>query len=99
MVTGTLELELFLPGSRSLKDKRRLLKSLQDRVRSRYNVSIAEIGYQDKWQRARIGVAVVNNQRVEAERTLQRVRDIFRENAEFYVNNEIADFIITDLEP
>ncbi len=54
-----LDVELRLPGAQSLKEKRGLLKPVVERIRSRYQLSVAEVGYQDKWQRARLAVAIV----------------------------------------
>ena len=71
MVVGVLTLELFFPYSRSLKDKRRILHGFKDRVR-RHNVAVAEVDFQDKWQRARLGVAAVNSQPSVVEETLAR---------------------------
>ena len=59
MIVGTLRLRLFIGGSASLKERRRVVKSLKDRIRSRYNVSVADVGDQDLWQSATLGVAVV----------------------------------------
>ena len=59
MVVGTMRLELFLPASDSLKAKRSVLNRVKERVRSRFNASIAEVGGQDLWQRATLGVAIV----------------------------------------
>jgi uncharacterized protein YlxP (DUF503 family) len=58
---GTLEIVLLIRESHSLKSRRRVVKSLVDRIRSRFNVSVADIGDQNVWQRAVIGVAVVSN--------------------------------------
>ncbi|MCJ7806759.1 MAG: DUF503 domain-containing protein [Clostridia bacterium] len=52
-------LELHIPGATSLKAKRRVIKSLIQRLRNRFNVSVTEIGNQDLWQRAELGLAVV----------------------------------------
>ncbi len=60
MTIGLLHLDLLVPGARSLKDKRRVLKSLKDRVRNRFNCSIAEVEFQDLWSRARLAVCVVS---------------------------------------
>lgn len=57
---GVLSVELHIPASQSLKDKRRVLKSLKDRVRSRFNVSISEVGELEKWQRSVLGVCMIN---------------------------------------
>lgn len=59
MVAGLLELELFLPHSRSLKDKRQHVKSLTRQIQSRFHLSVAEVDYQDLWQRSLVGVACV----------------------------------------
>jgi uncharacterized protein YlxP (DUF503 family) len=61
MVVGTCVVELQLPENGSLKGKRQVLRSIKDRVRARFNVSIAEVDRQDAWQRATLGVAVVSN--------------------------------------
>lgn len=55
-------MEFTIPGSRSLKDKRRAMKSLKERLRSRYNCSVAEIGFQEKWARSRLAVCVVSGE-------------------------------------
>ena len=61
MIVGILNIDLFIPNSTSLKEKRCAIKSIKDRLISRYNVSVAEIGHTDKWQRATIGIAIVSN--------------------------------------
>jgi uncharacterized protein len=53
------ELELFLPYCHSLKEKRQILRKVQDRLRANYNFSIAEINHQDLWQRATLGAVTV----------------------------------------
>mgnify|MGYP002837559702 CR=1 FL=1 len=70
MVVLVGEVQLHLPESQSLKDKRQVVKSLKDRVRNRFNVSIAEVDYVDLWQRCAIGIAVVSTTREHAEETL-----------------------------
>lgn len=61
MVVGVLRLTLVIPGARSLKDKRQALRRILERTRARYNVSIAEVGDNDVWQRAQVGVTAVAN--------------------------------------
>ncbi len=72
MVVGVLTLELFFPHARSLKDKRRVLHGFKDRLR-RYNVALAEIDFQDKWQRSRLGIVTVNSHQTLVEEVLGRV--------------------------
>jgi uncharacterized protein YlxP (DUF503 family) len=59
LVVLALSVEVHLPACRSLKDRRAVVRPVLDGARHRYRVSAAEIGYQDKWQRARLGFAVV----------------------------------------
>ncbi len=59
MVVGVRRWELHLSGCQSLKDKRRIVKSLKDRMHQRFNVSAAEVDHQDVWQRASLAAAVV----------------------------------------
>ncbi len=56
-----LQIDLVIPGARSLKDKRRVVKSLKQLLRNRYNCSVAETDHQDRWGRARLTVCVVSN--------------------------------------
>lgn len=66
-------LDLHFPGARSLKDKRQALRSLETRIRNRFNVSIAEVEHQDLWQRARLAVVTVNTDHGHLDATLQSV--------------------------
>jgi uncharacterized protein YlxP (DUF503 family) len=59
MHVGTLKLEIHIPASNSLKAKRSVMNHVKERLRSRFNVAVAEVGGQDLWQRATLGVAVV----------------------------------------
>jgi hypothetical protein len=59
MFVGVLRLSLRIPGARSLKDRRRVVRSFKDRVQARLRISIAEVGGLDEHQRAVLGVAVV----------------------------------------
>lgn len=61
MFIGIARFELFIPASTSLKDKRQVLRSVIDGIRHRYNVSVAEVDFQDLWQRAAIGVTCVSS--------------------------------------
>jgi uncharacterized protein YlxP (DUF503 family) len=59
MVVGVCHLDLILPEGSSLKGKRQVIKGLITRVKNKFNVSIAEVGGQDLWQRARVGICLV----------------------------------------
>ncbi len=61
MRIGVCTVELYLPDNGSLKGKRRVVKSLKERLKNRFNVSVAEVGNHDLLQRAAIGVAMIGN--------------------------------------
>ena len=73
MVIGLLLLDLHFPGARSLKDKRQALRSLETRLKNRFNVSVAEVEHQDLWQRSILAVVGVNTDHGHLESTLQHV--------------------------
>jgi uncharacterized protein YlxP (DUF503 family) len=62
IVVGLCTVELFIPESQSLKDKRQVLLSLKDRLREKFNLSVAEVDGQDLWQKAILGLACVANE-------------------------------------
>lgn len=62
MIVGTLKIRLFLRDCHSLKEKRRVLRSLKDTLHNKYNVAAAETAEMDVWQTAEIGVAAVGNE-------------------------------------
>lgn len=78
MIVGTLVIRAVFREARSLKDKRHVLKSFTDRVRNKFNVSIAEVDDQDSWQTGEIGVAVVADDSRFANSVLSQVADCAR---------------------
>lgn len=73
MVIGSCQLDLRLPGCHSLKEKRHVLKRVIAQIRSRYNVSVSEVGDMELWQRTLVGIALVANDRVFVESTLMKI--------------------------
>ena len=73
MLVGTLRLEIHLPAADSLKAKRSVVNHVKERVRHRFNASIAEVGHQDLWQRATLGVAVVGESAPVLDRALHEI--------------------------
>jgi len=61
MVVGVCQLDIFIHGNDSLKKKRQILKQVIERTKNKFNVSIAEVGDNDLWQRAKVGFSVVGN--------------------------------------
>jgi uncharacterized protein YlxP (DUF503 family) len=78
MIIGLCTVELYLPDSQSLKAKRQVLLSVKDRVRDRFNVSIAEVGDQDLWQKAVLGIACVANERKHVNQVLDQTVNLIR---------------------
>lgn len=62
MFVGVLVIEIMIYSSTSLKEKRIVLKSVKDRLRNKFNVAVSETGFQDKWQRAELGIVTISNQ-------------------------------------
>jgi uncharacterized protein YlxP (DUF503 family) len=75
MFVGVLRLTLHLPEPGSLKSKRHLLRSAIDRVKAKFNVSIAEVAENDLWQRSVVGVAAVGNDHAFVNESLDKVAD------------------------
>lgn len=73
MVVGVLRLELRLPENHSLKGKRSVLRQIKARVQNKFNVSIAECGDHDLWQRALLGVSQVGSQEGHVDACLREV--------------------------
>ena len=61
LIIGLLTVDIFLPSSGSLKEKRIVIKGLKDKIRHKFNVSIAEVDFLDKWQRARLAIVQAGN--------------------------------------
>ena len=87
MYVGIGVLELGLPHAHDLKAKRRVVRSLVERLHARYRISAAETGSQDSWQHAVIGVALVAASEAEAQRLLDLVLEVADAGAESYVMN------------
>ena len=73
MAVAVVRMRISLPGAHSLKDKRRVVKSLKDRLRRQFNVSVAELDHHDVWQTATIGVATMSPDGDFARSTASRV--------------------------
>lgn len=85
MIVGVSSFELHLPSSRSLKDKRRVVKSLVDRIHQRYRVSVAETDFHDLHQRAEISLAAVTNGEGEMEKLMEDIRSLVDREPEAFL--------------
>ncbi|HID38515.1 MAG TPA: DUF503 domain-containing protein [Calditrichaeota bacterium] len=73
MTVGVLTIEILIPSSSSLKDKRMVLNRIKDRTRKKYNVSVAETNYTEKWQRSELAFALVSGQHGYVEKILNKL--------------------------
>ncbi len=73
MVVGTLKVVFHITENRSLKGKRKIVRSMVDKVKARYNVAIAEVGSNDKWQKIELGITAVGNDRRHIDSSLNHV--------------------------
>lgn len=90
MFVGTLQIELFLSEADSLKGKRFILQSLKKKLRNKFNISIAEIDYHDKWQRSHLGIALISTDRKFIDQVFSKVLNFMdRENRVEVINSMV----------
>ena len=80
MVVGVLTVTLSIPEANSLKDKRKVIKGLKDRLRNKFNISISEIGDQDIWRTAILALAIVSEESTFANSVLSKAQDYIEGN-------------------
>ena len=90
MIVGVIEITLHLPESHSLKDKRQIITSVMTRVRQRFEIAVAEVGENDRWQIAQLGMSCVSNSHQHAEEVLNHARR--------YIEETRPDLLITHSE-
>ena len=90
MVVGLLQLWIRIPDAMSLKDKRRAIKSVKDRIANRFNVSVGEVGLLDSRPEAELGVAIVSNDSNHAQSCLSKVVNLVQSR----VKLELLDYSI-----
>ncbi len=78
MIVGLCTVELLIPESHSLKEKRQVLQSLKTRLRDKFNVSVAEVGEQDLWQKAILGLACVANESAHVNQVLDQAVNLIQ---------------------
>lgn len=91
MTIGLLQIEFLIPGARSLKDKRRAMKSLKTLLRNRYNCSVAETDFKEKWGRSRLAICVVSDDSGHVSAQLNEI-------ARFSANHHAAEMVDYQIE-
>lgn len=82
MIIGVVHCECYLYNTRSLKEKRSVIKSIMTRLKQTLNVAVAEVDYQELWQRTTISIVTINNNRIIAEKELQKALALIDRTAE-----------------
>ncbi len=85
MIVGVLVVDIYIPESNSLKDKRSVLKRLKDRIRNKFNVSVAEVDDHDIWRRAKIGIAHISSNGRFSGQELQKVAKFLEDDFQIQV--------------
>ncbi len=91
MVVGTLRIVFHLKDNHSLKEKRRIAKSISAKIRNRFNASVAEVGSNDKWQILELGIVTVGNDRKFVDSSLSHI-------SEFIESLYLAPVLSTEME-
>ena len=92
MIIGVCTLDFFLPGCSSLKQKRMFLRSIKEKLRNKHNVAVAEVEFQDVWQRARLGLTSVSSDKTVLDSTFQAVLRMAERSADAQLLNFEVDF-------
>lgn len=92
MIVGVLEVELLLFDASSLKEKRKILRSLKDRLAGRFNASVAEVDGQDLWHRTTFAFAVVGKDGAYVSRVLQEILEFLDQDARFEITAHRMEF-------
>jgi len=87
MVVGVLQVDLSIPGADSLKSKRMVLRSLKDRIHREFNVSIAEVGDNDQWQSASLGIVIASNDKRFANQVLSKIVDFIEASRDLVIDD------------
>ncbi|MGI6367686.1 MAG: DUF503 domain-containing protein [Anaerolineae bacterium] len=90
MVVGVITVELQVPGSQSLKDKRQVIRALVALLRREFNVAVAEVDHLESWQRAMLGLACVSADRGHAQQQAQNVAE--------YIEDHAVDYYVLDVD-
>ena len=85
MHVGLLIVDCWVPLSRSLKDKRRVITSAVERLKRRFNIAACEVDYQNQWQRARLAIVTVNTEPRMLESALNHILEFLNRSREFEV--------------
>jgi len=92
MIIGVLRVEIRIPGVRSLKEKRKVVRSIKDKIKNKFNVSVAEVDYADKWQRSVIGISQIGNDAGYIEKNLNSIYQLMIGQYDIQVIDRLVEF-------
>lgn len=93
MVVGVAQFEIFMPFNHSLKEKRQILRKLKERVFSKFSIPVAEVDFQDKWQRASLGFSIVGNDGKKIESLISKILNFIEELQLGEMSNEAREIL------
>ena len=88
-----MRIDLVIPGSRSLKDRRQAVRSLKERLRHRFGLAIAEVGDVESWGRASLGISLVSNEKPNLQDMADEITQYARNDANVQMGNVERDFL------
>lgn len=88
-----ISFEVLIEGSSSLKIKRGVINRIKDKIRSRFNASIAEIGYLDKWQRAAMGITLISNEKRKLQKDVDAIQSMLAGFTDMSVNQFTVEWL------
>lgn len=91
MLVAVCRLEIFVPESSSLKSKRFVLSSLKKRIRNKFNVSVAEVANNDKWQRISLGISMVSNERKFIDVNVEKILKLIESDGRMEILNHLVE--------
>ncbi len=90
MFIGSLQVELLIPDSTSLKEKRMVLASIKKRLQNKFNISVAELDHLDLWQRASLGIVMVSNEQQHVRGAMDKILNFIDDQD----HSQVIDFQI-----
>ncbi|WP_455206204.1 DUF503 domain-containing protein [Kaarinaea lacus] len=88
-----ISFDVLIDGANSLKAKRSVINRIKDRIRSRFNASVAEIGYLDKWQRAAMGITMISNEKRKLQKDADAVQAMLAGFTDMSLNNFVVEWL------
>lgn len=89
---GVMQVSIYIQGATSLKEKRMVIKSIKDKISHRFNVSIDEVDYLDKWQRSVLAIAQVGHDLGAIERNMNQIYQVLLQNYSIQVLDKVVEF-------